>query len=296
MGSSCAERIAVVTGGSRGIGRAAAIRLASEGADLALVASDIDGVRFGRSLATTADEIEAMGRRVLAIGADLGDPAERQLIIDQVEAELGPVDILVNNAVMGIFANVAEFTPETLRAMQEVNVWAPWDLTRRVLPGMLERDRGWIVNLSSDVSENIRIGGAAYGGTKAMLNLLTWCLGLELAGTGVVANVVAPLGASLTEQLAVYVEAGVLTPESTEPVEAMAEAILALSTAPPGTLRDEVCRSLELLAELGLPVRDLVGERVLPGYSVEDLAGEITRLELEREKPIELRGHEGDPA
>ena len=109
MGSSCVDRVAVVTGGSRGIGRAIAIRLASEGADLALVARDVDGVRLGRSLAGTVDEITAMGRRVVPIAADLTDPAVRRAdIIDRVEAHLGPVDILVNNAAMSVFKNVID--------------------------------------------------------------------------------------------------------------------------------------------------------------------------------------------
>jgi NAD(P)-dependent dehydrogenase (short-subunit alcohol dehydrogenase family) len=112
----------VVTGGSRGIGRAVAIRLASEGCDLALVARDVDGVRLGRSLAGTVEEIERLGRRVAAIGCDLTDPSvRRESIIDRVEAELGGVDILVNNAAMSVFKSVSDWTDEKLRAMQ---IWA----------------------------------------------------------------------------------------------------------------------------------------------------------------------------
>jgi citronellol/citronellal dehydrogenase len=293
MGTSCAGQIAVVTGGSRGIGRAIAIRLASEGADLALVARDVDGVRLGRSLAGTVEEIRDLGRRVIAIGADLTDPAlPRASIIDQVEAGLGPVDILVNNAAMSVFKSVIDWADGPLRAMQEINVWAPWQLIQRTLPGMLERDRGWIVNISSGVGERERArpGGAAYGGTKAMLQQKTRCLALELSGTKVVANVVSPQGASRTEFVDQLVAREVLTPELTEPLEGMAEAVLALATAPPGTMQGEVRRSLELLAHLDLSVRDLHGESVLPGYAAHELLDRIAEIDGEAARPRDLRG------
>jgi len=293
VGNSCAGRVAVVTGGSRGIGRGIAIRLASEGADLALVARDVEGVRLGRSLAGTVDEIRAMDRRVIAVAADLTDPTvSRASIIDQVEADLGPVDILVNNAAMSVFKNVIDWNDQKLRAMQEVNVWAPWQLIQRVLPGMLERKAGWIVNISSGSAEpdHATVGGAAYGGTKAMFDQMTRCLALELEGTGVVANTVSPQGASRTEFVNSLVARDVLSQQITEPLEGMAEATLALATAPPGTLRGEVRRSLELLAELDWPVRDLLGEHTLPGYAANELPDRIAELVGEATKPRDLRG------
>src|SRR3954454_10727450 len=165
--------VAVITGGSRGIGRAAALRLAHEGADVALVARDVDGNRLGGLLAETVAEVAAIGRRAVPIAADLIDPSLRRAdVIERAEAELGPVDVLVNNAAMSVFRNVAEWSPAKVRAMTEINVIAPWELVETVVPGMLERNRGWIVNISSGVGDetNARPGGAAYGGTKAMLN------------------------------------------------------------------------------------------------------------------------------
>lgn len=285
-------RVALVTGASRGIGRATALRLAHEGADVALVARDVDGTRLGRSLAGTVDEVRAVGVRAIAIAADLTDPGvSRRAIVERAEAELAPVDILVNNAAMSVFKNVADWNFDKLRAMHEVNVWAPWELIQAVLPGMTSRDRGWIVNISSGVAapDHARPGGAAYGGTKAMLDQMTRCLALETAGGNVTANVVSPQAASRTEFVNSLVEKSVLSKELTEPVEAMAEAVLALVTCPPD-VRGLVVRDLELLERLGLPVRDCSGRTVLDGYGAGELAERIRELTDEADKPRDLRG------
>jgi citronellol/citronellal dehydrogenase len=293
---SCVGRVALVTGASRGIGRATALRLAAEGADVAVVARDIDTERLGRTLSETVDEVRALGRRAVAIGANLADPAvDRGAIVRQAEDELGPIDILVNNAAMSVFANVADWRDDKLRAMQEINVFAPWQLIQAVLPGMLTRDAGWIVNISSGVADpaRARAGGAAYGGTKAMLDQMTRCLALELDGTSVVANVVSPQGASRTEFVNSLVASNVLSEELTEPLEAMAEAVLALATAPP-SVRGLVVRSYELLDRLQRPVHDLTGEHVLDGYSVEELRAHLQGIEREADQPRDLRGAWGD--
>jgi citronellol/citronellal dehydrogenase len=289
---SCDGLVAVVTGGSRGIGRAAALRLAHEGADVALVARDVDGERLGRSLAATIEEVRATGRRAVAIGFDLADPTRRRAeVVEQVEVELGPVDILVNNAAMSVFRNVTEWAPSKVRLMWEVNVLAPWELIGAVVPGMVERDRGWVVNISSGVAEpdRARPGGAAYGGTKAMLDQMTRCLALELEGTSVVANVVSPQGASRTEFVSQLVASDAMGADLTEPLEVMAEAILALATAPP-PVRGLVLRDLELLDLLGRPVCDLTGATVLDGYSAGELAERVRELTESPSNANDLRG------
>ena len=289
---ACEGMTAVVTGGSRGIGRAAALRLAHEGADLALVARDVDGNRLGRSLAETVAEVQAVGVRAVAIAANLADPAfARSQVIEQAQAALGPVDILVNNAAMSVFRNVIEWTPAKLRSMWEINVMAPWELVTAVVPGMVERNRGWIVNISSGVGEpdSARAGGAAYGGTKAMFDQMTRCLALELDGTDVTVNTVSPQAAARTEFVNQLVDQGAMQPEITEPLEAMAEAILALATAPTFA-RGMVMRDLDLLDHLGVAVRTLDGTAVLEGYDTDDLPLRIAELSDAATRQLDLRG------
>jgi NAD(P)-dependent dehydrogenase (short-subunit alcohol dehydrogenase family) len=279
-----------VTGGSRGIGRGIALRLASEGAAVAIVARDHDGGRHGRSLESTRTELAAIGQAV-AIHFDLSEPGGHDLV-DRVERELGPVDILVNNAAQVGFASFLDWSDDDLRAMQEVNVWTPWRLARRVLPGMIQRGGGWIVNVASKASlptSNVLVGGAAYGGTKAMLVQLTRCLAAELARTGVVANSLTPHGASATEGILEMVGLGRFDERMVEPLEAMAEAALALATAAPGHTNGGLYTSLELLSELGRAVRPLRGGAALAGYDAEQLPARMEEMETTRTRPIDLR-------
>jgi citronellol/citronellal dehydrogenase len=272
----CEGRVALVTGASRGIGKALAMRLAAEGADVAVVARSLDATKLGSSLRETATSVEALGGRVVAIEADLADRAfNASALMDQIEGQLGPVDILVNNAAAGGYRPFADWTPQTLRDVQQVNVWAPWELCRRCVPGMRAQGSGWILNLSSvaavlpsaGATGMVAVGGSLYGGTKAMLNRFTTSLAAELHGSGVRANTLAPQAATATESVVVSIERGHIRARDTEPLETMIEAALALVT---GELSGRVAYSLELLNELRRPVRDLHGETLVDGWQPGD--------------------------
>jgi 3-oxoacyl-[acyl-carrier protein] reductase len=178
----------LVTGGSRGIGRAVALALARDGHDVAVgYATSADAAE------AVAGEIGALGRRAIAAGGDLADPAAADALVDVVEAHLGPVEILVANAgVSTPGRRVEEITLDEWDRLHAVNLRAPFLLARRVLPGMTERGFGRIVLLSSVAAYTGGIVGAHYASSKAGLHGLAHSLSRQAAGAGVTVNVVAP--------------------------------------------------------------------------------------------------------
>ncbi len=286
MHRSCEGRVALVTGASRGIGKAIALRLAAEGAAVAICARPQAGMPDLGTLGGARDELAALGGRVLAVPFDLADPTlDRATLIDAVEAELGPVDILVNNAAAGGYMDFLDWTDRKIAKVLEVNFWAPWHLVRRTLPGMLERGSGWICNVSSQTAEHPpgppfpattpSTQGTIYGGTKAFLDRWTVSLAAEVYGRGVAVNTVAPEAAAATEVLVEYSD---LPDHLYEPLDTMAEAALALCTADPLVLTGQVTTSLALLAALDRPVHDLRGEALVEGWQPADLAPRIERM------------------
>ena len=274
--------MALVTGASRGIGEGAARRLAAEGAAVAAVArTRADGDhRLPGSLERLVADIAELGGRAVGIPADLSDPSlDRSKVVAQAEEELGgKVDILINNAARAFYQPFAELTEKRWRIAYELNVWAPWDLARLVLPGMRELGRGAIVNVSSGVAEppslppNRASGptmtGCLYGSTKAALNRWTVGLAAETWDDGITVNAVSPEAAVMTPGAGDYVN---LPPESLEPMETMCEAILALSTAKPQELTGRITYSLSLICELNRPVCTLDGTELHLGWQPDDI-------------------------
>jgi 3-oxoacyl-[acyl-carrier protein] reductase len=176
-------RVAVVTGGSRGLGRADALALAAAGADVALVdvlAAD-----------ETASEVEAFGRRALAVRCDVGARAEVERAVERARAELGAVDILVNNAgALDHLGQLVQQDDELWERDLHVNLTGAFNCARAVWPDM--RGRGWgrIVNMSSVVGTLGGFGQASYAATKAGLLGLTKTLALEGGRYGITANAV----------------------------------------------------------------------------------------------------------
>jgi NAD(P)-dependent dehydrogenase (short-subunit alcohol dehydrogenase family) len=279
---ACAGQVALVTGASQGgAGTAIAIRLAAEGAAVAITARTLAGLH------ETRQRIEDAGGTCLVLQADLSDPAGgRGELVARTEAELGPVDILVNNAAMGGYVPFDQATPKALERCLQVNLWAPWELMKGVVPGMRERARGWILNLTSFAGElppgppfpdNLPAkGGFQYGATKAALNRLTVAAASECEGQGVAVNALTPQAAISTPSL---VAAGAFDPLLFEPLETMAEAALALCSGDPAVLTGRIAYSLQLLVELNRPVLDLHGEQPVDGWQPGDLPAVIARQE-----------------
>lgn len=182
-------RVAIVTGAGRGIGRMTALLLAESGADVACVA------RTESELDEAARAIRSTDRRALSIRADVSDAGDVAAVAERALNEFGRVDILVNNAavVSPLGPTVGVDMKEWSRAI-EVNLVGVMRLTQLVLPGMLGRESGYIVNVSSGVAVGLgaMLGGNAYTTSKAALEAHTLNLAAELEGTGVKVNVLRP--------------------------------------------------------------------------------------------------------
>jgi len=281
-GRTCEGRVALVTGASQGgTGTAIAVRLAAEGAMVAITARTVPG------LEETRHRIEAIGGRCLVLPADLSDPSGgRGELVARTEAELGPVDILVNNAAANGYVPVEEVSARALERCLQVNLWAPWELMTAVLPGMRERGRGWVLNLTSFAAElppgppfptnKPAKGGFQYGASKAALNRLTVTAASECDGQGIAVNALTPQAAIATPSL---VAAGWIDEAMFEPLETMAEAALVLCSCDPAAVTGRIAYSLQLLVELQRPVRDLHGLELVDGWQPGDLPAVIAGQE-----------------
>lgn len=277
MGQSCVGRVAIITGASRGIGQAIAIRLAAEGAKVALLGRD--DTRRNKDLSGTLDEglqaIRGLGGDGIAIRCDIGDPDyDKGEIIRQVASAFrASPDILVHSAAapreFGPGGNIAfAQTPrEFFMRSVEVNVWGFWELAKHVIPGMRARGAGWILAITSSQAAPQprpdgsmlpldRLGGACiYGGTKAFLDRICTGAARELYFDNIAVNNLANTGA-------VGTPLSLTITRATEPMEAFVEAALALVTGDPKVLTSRVVHSLPLLHELKRPVFTLDGKHL----------------------------------
>ncbi|MGV9677977.1 SDR family NAD(P)-dependent oxidoreductase [Nocardia sp. NPDC003482] len=185
---SLAGRIALVTGGGRGIGRAIALALAEDGADVAVNYRADDA-----AAAETVSAIEALGRRALAVRASVDSLTDDEAMVARVTEELGPIDILVNNA--GIASRgrfVADTDPAELLRVLGTHAIGAHHVTRLVLPGMRTRPRGDVIMISSIATADHLPGGAPYAMGKAALEALAHTLAKEERPHGIRVNIVAP--------------------------------------------------------------------------------------------------------
>jgi len=252
-------RRVLVTGASRGIGAALAVELARLGADVAITARTLDAhPTLPGSLSATAAAMAAHGGRVVTVVADLTDADDRARIVPEAEAGLGgSVEVLVNNAAAAIYQPLAEFPLKRRRLVFEVNVHAPLDLAQVVLPGMVERGEGWILNVSSGSArprpgppfEATALGSTigVYGASKAALNRLTAALAEEVWGTGVRVNTVEPRAAVASEGAEALV-GGALAAEDYESMDDMIAGALVLCDCGP-EVTGGVHVSLDLLGK-----------------------------------------------
>lgn len=187
IGGLLTDQTALVTGAGRGIGRAVALHLARAGANVCV--SDIDT----KSAATVAGEIRDLGRRSVAVGGDVGTDAGRRSMVASAESELGPVDILINNAGIMQVVGIYDLTEADWDRMLNINAKAVFFLSQLVLPGMVARKKGAIVSLASaagKVATGVKY--VHYNVSKAAVIAMTKTLSAEVAKDGVRVNCVCP--------------------------------------------------------------------------------------------------------
>jgi 3-oxoacyl-[acyl-carrier protein] reductase len=181
------RKIALVTGSARGIGRAIALDLAKQGADVVVnYRSRPDAAQ------EVAEKIREMGRKALVVKADVADENKVKLMVDQAVKELGPIDILVNNAALHRGGRVQSIAPEEWDLVIDVALRGAFNCCRHVVPFMVERRWGRIINISSTAGLHGFPGDTAYGSAKAGLIGFTKSLAKEVARRGITANAVVP--------------------------------------------------------------------------------------------------------
>jgi citronellol/citronellal dehydrogenase len=255
-------RIAVVTGASRGIGEFIAKRFAQEGASVVVSArtEQESDDRLPGTIHATVAAIRDAGGTAVAVPADLSKPDDRARLIETAQRDVGPIDILVNNAAVTWFLPVTEFPESRFRVMFEVQVRAPFELTQLVLPGMRERGRGWILNISSGAAIHPKPdqargrGGTVYGMCNAALERFSTGLAAELYEDGIAVNALSPSRVVSTPGVVLHQLIPPGREDTAEPPEVMAEASLALCTGDPKHLTGRIAYSQQILEELGVAI------------------------------------------
>jgi NAD(P)-dependent dehydrogenase (short-subunit alcohol dehydrogenase family) len=258
-------KVAIVTGASRGIGKAIAERFAREGAAVACTARTLDegDHPLEGSLRTTVRAIEAAGGRGLAIACDVSDFEACERVVAETRTAFGPIDVLVNNAALTYFLPVADFPVQKWLRSFAVNVHGPFYMSKLVLTDMLAHKRGAIVNISSGAAigpgrgpydDKVRRGRGStlYGAEKAALERFTQGLAAEVYTEGVSVTCLSPSQVVATPGVLHHKLVRSADDPNAEPESMMADAALLLATEPCAKVSGRVTYSQQLLKEFGL--------------------------------------------
>lgn len=253
------NKVAIVTGASRGIGKGIAELFAKEGASVVCSARTLhegDHRFLPGSLETTVAEIKAAGGKAVAIACDVSKWEECERLVREAKQAFGPVDVLVNNAALNYYVPVIDYVPTRWVRAFAVNVHGPFYLSQLVLPDMIARRTGAIVNISSSGAigpgrgpyKEAGRGSTMYGATKAALERFTQGLAQEVWQHGVSVTCYSPSQYVPTEGSQFL---GVRGTGNDEPMEVMAKAALLLATQPYDKISGRVTYSQAILKEYG---------------------------------------------
>jgi NAD(P)-dependent dehydrogenase (short-subunit alcohol dehydrogenase family) len=258
MPGACEGKVALVTGTSRGLGKAIAMRLAAEGAAVALTARTMDpDPKYVGSLRETETTIRGAGGTAFALQADLSSEEERERMFALVTDELGAPDILVNNAAVTFLRRLDAFPQKRVRLMLEMHLLGPMHLAQLAIPAMRDRRQGWIFNVTSVAGDPIpgppfgefdrTAGFGVYGTVKAALNRWTQSLAAELYDDGIAVNAAAPTNPVATEG------AGALdlAKEDTEDISLITETAFRFCTGDPKVHTGQVVKTQTYLRGVG---------------------------------------------
>ncbi len=218
-----ADKTALITGASRGLGRAVALRFAAEGCDIALNYVPQDSRDNAAEAEGVAAEIRALGRRAVCLEASVTDASEVAAMVEQAIAGLGQLDILVNNAGITRDRTMRKLAHEDWAAVLNVNLNGGFNCAKAVLEHMLERGRGRIISMASVVGLTGNFGQANYAASKAGLIGFSKALAREVARKGITVNCIAPgfIDTEMTQAIPEDVKAQIVT---TIPVRKMGSA------------------------------------------------------------------------
>lgn len=273
---SLAGRVAVVTGASRGIGRAIATRLASAGAHVVLAARSVEKPTegFAGTVHDVAEAIRAFGGTATPLALDVADEASRVAFVEACKRQVGTVDILVNNAGTPLYKTIDAYSYADIRNQIGMYYEGPLHLINLLVPGMKAKGAGWILNLGSSsvvklpkqpYAEHLAYFGidALYASLKAADHRMSFGLAAELYEHGIAVNIVAPVRAVWTPGLEnLGLEFGPDHP-AIEKEEHIAEAALALVSEPPEVRTGVLAWSYQFLDEIGRTTMSLDGRSVI---------------------------------
>jgi citronellol/citronellal dehydrogenase len=265
---SLKDRVAIITGSSRGIGRAIALGLAHAGCHVVIAAkSTTSSEKLPGSIFTVAQEVEALGAQALPIAVDVRDAEQIDAMVAQTLSRFGRIDLLVNNAGALHWAGILDTPPKRFDLVMDVNVRAAFLCCRAVLPAMISHRGGHIINMSPPLDLSILPGRVAYGISKLGMTLLTFGLAEEMTAHNVAVNALWPV-TIIESQASINHRLG--SPEIWRKPDILVDCVLRLASKPAAEMTGRALLDEDFLRAEG--VTDFSGYACVPGTNPPRLA------------------------